>query len=204
MFDDLKTAFDFFNSLPNPAVAASIKETWRVTEPFLRLLEADKEAVPDAFAAFKTAYWDLQISWVEAVLRARDDFDRAMLNAVKARAAQMDVVRGPETIMSKWQGSSPHIPSSTHPVWFAAPAGTGRRKKAVSGMRVHHHHCHYSDRRSMERWRLDVGLPSHWRWRAQTEKKRVGKSCITRRNREVDLARDEDRRWAAETVTGRK
>ncbi|KAL2155453.1 hypothetical protein VTH82DRAFT_195 [Thermothelomyces myriococcoides] len=101
IFDDLKTAFDFFNGLPNPAVASSIKETWRVTEPFLQLLSVEKEAVPDTFAAFKTAYWDLQISWVEAVLRSRDDFERSMLNAVKARAAQMDVVRGPETIMSK-------------------------------------------------------------------------------------------------------
>ncbi len=64
-------------------------------------LSADKDAVADEFEAFKTAYWDLQISWVEAVLRARDDFERGMLNAVKARAAQMDVTRGPETIMSK-------------------------------------------------------------------------------------------------------
>ncbi|KAK4133183.1 exocyst complex component Sec6 [Trichocladium antarcticum] len=101
IFDDLKTAFDFFNSLPNPAVGNAIKETWRVSEPFLQLLSVDKEAVPDTFAAFKTAYWDLQISWVEAVLRSRDDFERSMLNAVKARAAQMDVERGPETIMSK-------------------------------------------------------------------------------------------------------
>jgi hypothetical protein len=101
IFDDLSTAFDFFNSLPNPAVGNAIKETWRVTEPFLQLLSVEKEAVPDTFAAFKTAYWDLQISWVEAVLRSRDDFERSMLNAVKARAAQMETVRGPETIMSK-------------------------------------------------------------------------------------------------------
>lgn len=101
IFDDLKTAFDFFNSLDNQSVGNAIKETWRVTEPFLQLLSVEKEAVPDTFEAFKRAYWDLQISWVEAVLRSRDDFERGMLNAVKARAAQMDVVRGPETIMSK-------------------------------------------------------------------------------------------------------
>ena len=57
--------------------------------------------MPEVFAAFKMDYWDLQLSWVEAVLRARDDFDRGMLNAVKARAAQIDVVRGMETIMMK-------------------------------------------------------------------------------------------------------
>ena len=57
--------------------------------------------MPEVFAAFKMDYWDLQLSWVEAVLWARDDFDRGMLNAVKARAAQIDVVRGMETIMMK-------------------------------------------------------------------------------------------------------
>ena len=101
LFNDISTAFELFNNLPNPDVGQAIKQTWRVTEPFLRLLSADKDAVADEFEAFKTAYWDLQISWVEAVLRARDDFERGMLNAVKARAAQMDVTRGPETIMSK-------------------------------------------------------------------------------------------------------
>ena len=101
IFDDLKTAFDFFSSLPNADVGNTIKETWRVTEPFLQLLSVDKDAVPDAFEAFKRSYWDLHISWVEAVLRSRDDFDRSMLNSVKARAAQIEVERGPETIMSK-------------------------------------------------------------------------------------------------------
>jgi hypothetical protein len=101
IFDDLSTAFDYFSNLPNPDVGNSIKETWRVTEQFLQLLSVDKESVPDVFEAFKRDYWDLQISWVEAVLRSRDDFERSMLNAVKARAAQIDVVRGPETIMGK-------------------------------------------------------------------------------------------------------
>lgn len=98
VFDDISTAFEFFNTLPSPD---SIKQTWRVTEWFLKLLQAPKEALPDVFAGFKSLYWDLQITWVEAVLRARDDFERSMLNSVKARAAQMDVVRGPETIMGK-------------------------------------------------------------------------------------------------------
>jgi exocyst complex component 3 len=101
IFDDLSTAFEFFSSLPNPDVGNSIKDTWRVTEPFLQLLSVGKEEIPDTFERFKMAYWDMQISWVEAVLRSRDDFERSMLNAVKARAAQMEVVRGPETIMSK-------------------------------------------------------------------------------------------------------
>ncbi|KAK4074775.1 uncharacterized protein Triagg1_4924 [Trichoderma aggressivum f. europaeum] len=101
LFNDIATAFEYFSNLASPEVAMSIKDTWRVTEPFLGLLSVDKDSVADAFANFKTAYWDLQISWVEAVLRSRDDFERSMLNAVKARAAQMDIVRGPETVMAK-------------------------------------------------------------------------------------------------------
>ncbi|OIW27279.1 exocyst complex component Sec6 [Coniochaeta ligniaria NRRL 30616] len=100
IFDDLKTAFEYFSALPNGA-GDVIKEKWRVTEPFVQLLSADKDAVPDVFEAMKRQYWDLQLSWVEAVLRSRDDFERGMLNAVKARAAEMEVVRGTETIMSK-------------------------------------------------------------------------------------------------------
>ena len=101
VFDDLTTAFEFFSALENKEVGNAIKETWRVTEPFLSLLSCEKEAVADVFEDFKRRYWDLQISWVEAVLRTRDDFERGMLNAVKGRAAQMDVVRGVETVMSK-------------------------------------------------------------------------------------------------------
>jgi exocyst complex component 3 len=100
IFDDLKTAFEFFSGLPNGAGNA-IKERWRVTEPFLQLLSVDKDGVADVFEGMKRSYWDLQVSWVEGVLRSRDDFERSMLNAVKARAAQVEVVRGPETIMSK-------------------------------------------------------------------------------------------------------
>ena len=102
LFDDIQTAFGFFNSAYlSPDVAETIKEKWKVTQSFLQLIEIDKASVPEAFAAFKADYWDLQLSWVEAALRARDDFDRSMLNAVKARAAQIEIVRGAETIMSK-------------------------------------------------------------------------------------------------------
>jgi exocyst complex component 3 len=101
MYDDLSIAFGFFSNLPNPDLGNSIKDTWRVTEPFLQLLTVEKDGVVDAFEVFKKSYWDLQMSWVEAVLRSRDDFERGMMNAIKAKAAKMDVIRGPETIMSK-------------------------------------------------------------------------------------------------------
>ncbi|KAI0900545.1 exocyst complex component Sec6 [Annulohypoxylon nitens] len=101
IFNDVATAFEYFRSLSNQDLSSEITQTWRVTEDFNKLLTAPKEQLPDVFEEFKSKYWDLQITWVEAVLRSRDDFERAMLNSVKARAAQMDVVRGPETIMVK-------------------------------------------------------------------------------------------------------
>lgn len=103
IFDDIKTVFGFFDNdkFVSPEVGNLLKQKWRVTENFLQLLEMDKGDVPDVFANFKMAHWDLQMSWVEAVLRSRDDFDRSMLNAVKARAAQINVERGMETIMGQ-------------------------------------------------------------------------------------------------------
>jgi len=103
LFNDVSTAFEFFtnSNFVSPDVSETIKQKWRVTERFLQLIEADKPDVPEIFTAFKADYWDLHLSWVESVLRSRDDFDRSLLNAVKARAGQIDVVRGMETIMSK-------------------------------------------------------------------------------------------------------
>ncbi|CAK7243736.1 MAG: SNARE-binding exocyst subunit S6 [Sporothrix thermara] len=101
IFADVAAVFELFDSMPHTEAAGNLKQTWRVTEQFLALLTASKDGVAGAFVAFKTAYWDLQISWVEAVLRVRDDFERSMLNTVKAQAAQIYVERGTETIMSK-------------------------------------------------------------------------------------------------------
>ncbi|OAL50269.1 exocyst complex component Sec6 [Pyrenochaeta sp. DS3sAY3a] len=85
MKDDLITAFEFFNTYGPQG--QEIKQRWRAVEFFLKLLESDKSQVPFAFEDFKRNYRDVHISWVEAVIRARDDFDRNMLNAVKAKAA---------------------------------------------------------------------------------------------------------------------
>ncbi|KAL1898862.1 SNARE-binding exocyst subunit S6 [Sporothrix stenoceras] len=101
IFADVAAVFELFDSMPRAEAAGNLKQTWRVTEQFLALLTVGKDGVAEAFITFKTAYWDLQISWVEAVLRSRDDFERSMLNIVKAQAAQIYVERGPETIMSK-------------------------------------------------------------------------------------------------------
>ena len=98
--DDVITAFTFFERFPE--LFSDIKRKWRAVDWFSRLVAApDKNAVSDLWIEFRAEYWDAKLSWLEAVLRARDDFDRSMLNAVKARTAEMEVVRGPETIMSK-------------------------------------------------------------------------------------------------------
>ncbi|KAF2107263.1 exocyst complex component Sec6-domain-containing protein [Lophiotrema nucula] len=96
--DDLLTVFEFFGQY---GPGQDIRSRWRVIQQFLDLLQADKANVPVVYEQFKHQYWDIPIGWVEAVLRARDDFDRSMLNAVKAKAAEVNVERGEETIMSK-------------------------------------------------------------------------------------------------------
>ncbi|KAL8834625.1 MAG: hypothetical protein Q9170_003673 [Blastenia crenularia] len=107
--DDVLTAFEFFQNLNGKPELAGlvtvdfsvIKQKWRVVDKMVRLLEADKGAVVGMYEDFKREYWDLQMGWVESVLRARDDYDRGMLSGVKARAKEIHVERGVETIMGK-------------------------------------------------------------------------------------------------------
>lgn len=101
--DDIVTAFEFFSRYENSF--PTIKDKWRVVNSMVGLLSADKGVdVGIAYESFKRECWDLQIGWVEQVLRCRDDFDRAMLNGVKAKAVEITaeyVERGPETVMGK-------------------------------------------------------------------------------------------------------
>lgn len=101
LFSDVSTVFEFFGQNASPDVRDILKQKWRVTEHFGNLVGCDKADVVPVFERFKGEYWDLQLSWVEAVLRARDDFERRMVNEVKARAAVLEVERGVETIMGK-------------------------------------------------------------------------------------------------------
>lgn len=98
--DDVLTIFGFFQKYPE-SFAGGIKDRWRLVDWLVRLLEADKAGVVAVYEGFKQEYWDLQLSWVEAVLRSRDDFERSMISAVKAKAAEMSVERGPDTVMGK-------------------------------------------------------------------------------------------------------
>ncbi|PSN61135.1 exocyst complex component Sec6 [Corynespora cassiicola Philippines] len=97
--DDVLTIFEFFDVFPS---GPDIRERWRAANYFLRLVEVDKSQVQFVYEEMKSMFWDVQIGWVEAVLRARDDFERSMLNAVKAKAAEVNVERGVTgTIMGK-------------------------------------------------------------------------------------------------------
>ncbi|WEW60849.1 SNARE-binding exocyst subunit S6 [Emydomyces testavorans] len=98
--DDILTIFAFFQQYPE-SFASTIKDRWRLVDWLVRLLEAEKGEVVNVYEGFKTEYWDLQIGWVEAVLRSRDDFERSMVSAVKAKAAELSVERGAETIMGR-------------------------------------------------------------------------------------------------------
>jgi exocyst complex component 3 len=98
--EDVVAAFEFFKRYPDAFDIA--KEKWRAVSHFSDLLSANKGTeVVEAYSSMKLAYWDVQFGWVEAVLRSRDDFERSMMNAVKAAAADISAERGPDTVMSK-------------------------------------------------------------------------------------------------------
>ncbi|GLI79520.1 SNARE-binding exocyst subunit S6 [Penicillium ochrochloron] len=99
--DDVLTVFDFFQKYED-SFQSTIKQKWRLVDWLVRLLEAEKgQALVNVYESFKNEYWDLQLSWVEAVLRTRDDFERSMISSIKAKAAELSVERGMETIMSR-------------------------------------------------------------------------------------------------------
>ena len=99
--DDVRTAWAFFERFQPGLDFGAVKAKWKAVHHMVRLIEAEKANLPAAFEACKREFWDTPIGWVESVLKARDDYERSMLNAVKAKAAEVYMERGPETIMSK-------------------------------------------------------------------------------------------------------
>ncbi|KAF2766124.1 exocyst complex component Sec6 [Teratosphaeria nubilosa] len=99
--DDVVTVFKCFSAYGDDLFSL-VKDKWRVVNAFANLVTAEKgQGVVEAFVQLKREYWDVQLSWVEAVLRCRDDFDRGMLGGVKGAAAGLEVDRGVETVMSR-------------------------------------------------------------------------------------------------------
>lgn len=99
--DDVLAAFDFFQKQSPEVFNESIKPSWKAVNYTVQLLESEKSAVPGVYEAFKRDFWDLQLSWVEAVIKTRDEWDRNMINAVKRAAAGTYGDRGQETVMGK-------------------------------------------------------------------------------------------------------
>jgi exocyst complex component 3 len=98
--DDVLSAFEFFSKYPD-IFNETIKPKWKVVNFTVQLLESDKASVVSVYQQFKREFWDLQLSWVEGVLKTRDEWDRNMISGVKAAAAAIYVERGMETIMGK-------------------------------------------------------------------------------------------------------
>lgn len=99
--DDVLAAFEFFKKQNPEAFEESIKPSWKAVNYTVQLLESEKALVPGVYEAFKRDFWDLQLSWVEAVIKTRDEWDRNMINAVKRAAAGTYGDRGQETVMGK-------------------------------------------------------------------------------------------------------
>lgn len=98
--EDVVAAFEFFKAYPDAFEVA--KEKWRAVSNFSDLLSANKgQEVVEVYTTMKTTYWDVQMGWVETVLRSRDDFERSMANSVKAAAAGISAERGVDTVMGK-------------------------------------------------------------------------------------------------------
>lgn len=98
--DDVLAAFAFFEKYPD-AFNETIKPKWKSVNFTVQLLEVEKAEVVAVYERFKIEFWDLQLSWVEGVLKTRDDWDRAMITAVKQAAASTYTERGMDTIMGK-------------------------------------------------------------------------------------------------------
>lgn len=99
--DDVLPAFEFFQKQNQDVFNEHIKPSWKAVNYTVQLLESDKAAVSSVYESFKRDFWDLQLSWVEAVIKTRDEWDRNMINAVKRAAAGTYGDRGLETIMGK-------------------------------------------------------------------------------------------------------
>ena len=98
--DDVLAAFAFFEKYPD-TFQDTIKPKWKAVNYTVQLLESDKTEAVRVYEQFKRDFWDLQLSWVEAVLKTRDDWDRNMINAVKKAAASTYAERGLDTVMGK-------------------------------------------------------------------------------------------------------
>ncbi|TGZ81197.1 exocyst complex component Sec6 [Ascodesmis nigricans] len=94
---DVRLLFEFFTEFMD---RDETKGILHVLEYLLRLMSTSKEGLPQVYEEFKSAYWDLPMPWVEAVLKCREDKTRDMVDLVKSQATYTP--RGSEaTMMSR-------------------------------------------------------------------------------------------------------
>ncbi|KAL7275839.1 SNARE-binding exocyst subunit S6 [Rhizina undulata] len=94
---DVGVAFGFFTEFID---RGEVKSVWSVLEHFMALICTEKEALGEKYNDFRETYWDLPLSWVEAVLKCRDDKSKDMIEIVKSMTPYSP--RGNEpTIVSK-------------------------------------------------------------------------------------------------------
>ncbi|KAI9889710.1 MAG: SNARE-binding exocyst subunit S6 [Vezdaea aestivalis] len=97
--EDVVKVFEFFNTSIADPVAA--KNTWKPVEPFTELLLREKAQLPDIYENLWQIAPDVKFTWVEAVIKSRDDWDRATLSAVRNRANSMPKEIPFETALSR-------------------------------------------------------------------------------------------------------
>ncbi|RPA77353.1 exocyst complex component Sec6 [Ascobolus immersus RN42] len=94
---DVQIAFSFFTEyLPHEVV----KNQWFALESLMKIVSAQgKEPLKKELERFKESYWDASTAWIEAVVKAREDYNKSLLEAVRETAAY---TRGEnETIMAR-------------------------------------------------------------------------------------------------------
>lgn len=94
---DVRQCFEFYTEYMD---RNETKGVLHVIEYFLRLISTNKEGLPQVYEEFKNAYWDLPMSWVETVLKCREDKTRDMVEQVKNKQTYMPRGSDP-TLMSR-------------------------------------------------------------------------------------------------------
>ncbi|KAF8477534.1 exocyst complex component Sec6 [Kalaharituber pfeilii] len=94
--NDVSVGYQFFIEYLPPE---QVKGSWSVLEHFMGLISESKEGLYARYENFKEAYWDLSPSWVEAVVKAREDGSRDLVNVVKKQEPYAP--SGKPTLMGK-------------------------------------------------------------------------------------------------------
>lgn len=104
MREDIQTVFAFFGRY-DFFEANGLKANWVAVNDMLGLIDVDKHALGAQFAGFLQTYWDVKLSWVEAVLRTRDDIDwgplgdgKTIMKGLRAQAAELRVEGEPTAL----------------------------------------------------------------------------------------------------------